>query len=274
MPKLMNTQSIAPAERRFPSNSLERALAFLEVIAWRTKGPTNAEICHEFRLSSSTCSYILKRLERFGYVHRDKNSGRYRIGQKIVALARCADPPEDSSACFTSTVLHELVLKVPGAAAVGVLRGRGAVIIDHVSAGIPLRKKIGIGSSVPLGTTLGKIFLAWMPRDEVEDRIERYGLTPEHREPVSRAKFFRELEEIRLCGYAIADGMTVGVRSVAAPIFGLSGSLCAGLLFSGNSAQAEWEKLDTIIELVLATAKQISRLNIDWHQYDSEILRV
>jgi len=73
-------QVAAPVERRLPTNSLERALTFIEVIAWRTKGLTNSELCHEFRVSSSTCSYILNRLELYGFVHRDKDSGRYQIG--------------------------------------------------------------------------------------------------------------------------------------------------------------------------------------------------
>ena len=99
-------------------------------------------------------------------------------------------------------------------------------------------------------------------------------LFPERKEPVCKARFFRELEEIRICECAISDRNILGVCSVAAPIFSLSGSLCAGLLFNGTLDQPEWEEPDTIIKLVLTTAKQISHLNIDWHQFDSEILRV
>ena len=270
MRKLMNNlmQGIAPAERRLPSNSLERALVFLQVIAWRTKGLTTAEVSREFRLSSSTCSYILKRLEMYGYVHRDKDSGRYQIGQMIAALARWTSPPENSSACFTSTVLQDLVAKVHGAAAVGLLRGGRTVIIDHVSAEIPMRKKLGIGSDLPLGTTLGKMFLAWMPRDEVEDMIKRYGLFPERKEPVCKVRFFRELEQIRMCEYAFVTGVYPGVCSVAAPIFSPSGSLRAGLLVNGTLDQPEWKEPDTVISLVLTAAKQISHLDIDWQQFD------
>jgi DNA-binding IclR family transcriptional regulator len=263
-------QVAAPVERRLPTNSLERALTFIEVIAWRTKGLTNSELCHEFRVSSSTCSYILNRLELYGFVHRDKDSGRYQIGQKIVALARCAPPPEGSGACPTSPALQTLVSKARGPAAVGVLLGGRALIIDHVPAEIPVRMKLGIGSELPLGTTLGKVLIAWLSRDEVGDLIEQYGLFPTCRAPVSKLQLFQELEEIRKCGYALTTGLLPGVRSVAAPIFDPSGSVRAGLLVSGTLAQAEWKQPDTVIGLVLAAAEQIAGLSIDWHQYYPE----
>ena len=226
----ISDQVAAPFERRLPTNSLERALTFIEVIAWRTKGVTNSELCREFRVSSSTCSYILNRLELYGFLHRDKDNGRYQVGQKIAALARCAPPPEGLGACPTSPELQALVSKARGPAAIGVLRDGRAMIIDHVPGEIPLRQKLGIGTDLPLGTTLGKLLVAWLPRGEVGDLIEQHGLYPGCREPVSKLQFFRELEEIRKCGYAITTRPLQGLRSVAAPIFDLSGSVPAGLL--------------------------------------------
>jgi DNA-binding IclR family transcriptional regulator len=262
-------QVAAPVERRLPTNSLERALTFIEVIAWRTKGLTNSEVCREFRVSSSTCSYILNRLELYGFLHRDKDSGRYQIGPKIAALARCAPPPEGLGACPTSPELQTLASKARGPAAVGVLRDGRALIIDHVPGEIPLRQKLGIGSDLPLGTTLGKVLIAWRSRDEVGDLIDQHGLFPTCREPISRLQLFQELEEIRRYGYAITT--RPGLRSVAAPIFDLSGSVRAGLLVSGSSARAEWQQPDTVIRLVLEVAQRISHLAIDWRQYYPEL---
>src|SRR5690242_20988424 len=72
------------------TNSLERALAVLEALESAPGGLTNAELCRLMRMPSSTCSYITSRLERRGYLRREAETRRYRVGLKAVSLARSA----------------------------------------------------------------------------------------------------------------------------------------------------------------------------------------
>src|SRR5215469_11862454 len=72
------------------TNSLERALVILQLIGKTAGGLTNLEISLELKTARSTCSYILSRLEREGYLVRDKASGKNRIGLKTLILGRGA----------------------------------------------------------------------------------------------------------------------------------------------------------------------------------------
>ena len=72
------------------TNSLERALVLLELLARHPDGLTNAEISRRLHVATSTSSYILRRLERWEHVTRDKETGRYEIGLRVVSLAQGA----------------------------------------------------------------------------------------------------------------------------------------------------------------------------------------
>jgi DNA-binding IclR family transcriptional regulator len=58
------------------TNSLERALALLELLEQTPGGLTNAEISRHLGIPKSTCSYIMTRLERKGYLLRDQTCGK------------------------------------------------------------------------------------------------------------------------------------------------------------------------------------------------------
>ena len=61
-----------------PATAVERALNILEAAAHRRDGLTNAEISRKLGIPKSSASYILRTLERRGYLRRDAESGRYR----------------------------------------------------------------------------------------------------------------------------------------------------------------------------------------------------
>ena len=69
-----------------PATAVERALNILELVAHRRDGLTNSEISHKLAIPKSSASYILRTLERRGYLRRDDAaSGRYRLGLKFSA---------------------------------------------------------------------------------------------------------------------------------------------------------------------------------------------
>src|SRR5580658_3760690 len=68
---------VAPAaSNQIPSNSLERGLRILEMIGSSKSGLSNKEISEELRIATSSCSYVLGRLEREGYLARNAATGR------------------------------------------------------------------------------------------------------------------------------------------------------------------------------------------------------
>src|SRR6202140_4380806 len=69
-----------------PATAVERALNILETVAHRREGLPNSEISRKLAIPKSSASYILRTLERRGYLRREVETGRYRLGLKILSL--------------------------------------------------------------------------------------------------------------------------------------------------------------------------------------------
>jgi IclR family KDG regulon transcriptional repressor len=262
--------NLAYVKPRFPTNSFERALMFLEFIAIQKDGLTNTDLARHFQIATSTCSYILSRLESHGYLQRDQATGRYQIGTKVVVLARSA-PRQDSGPCpMLHPALQTVVSETRLTAAIGLLRRGRVVLVDEVASNVAMKLKIvlqGVGANLNFDSTaVSKALIAWMPRAELSDLIEQYGLSnTASGVEVSQPKLFQELETVRKCGYATSTWTRV--RALAAPIWDTRGVVCAGLTVAGSQTQVAWKHLDTLIALVLGAAQQISHLSVDWSQF-------
>ena len=62
----------------------------LEAVAEEPDGLSNAEISRKLEIPKSSASYILRTLETQGYLTRDPEGGKYRVGLKILSLSRGA----------------------------------------------------------------------------------------------------------------------------------------------------------------------------------------
>src|SRR3989441_13041038 len=77
-----------PLSPESPSTAVDRAITILEVAAERRDGLTNSEISRKLAIPKSSASYILRTLERRGFLRRDRETGRYRLGLKVLSLGR------------------------------------------------------------------------------------------------------------------------------------------------------------------------------------------
>src|SRR5258708_12848587 len=75
-----------PVSDASPAVAVERALNILEAAAQRRDGLTNAEISRKLGIPKSSASYILRTLEKRTYLRREAETGRYRLGLKILSL--------------------------------------------------------------------------------------------------------------------------------------------------------------------------------------------
>jgi IclR family KDG regulon transcriptional repressor len=243
------------------TNSLERALTLLDMVARESAGLTNAEISRRMRMAPSTCSYILSRLDREGYVSRDKTTGRYQIGLRIVELAYGALRTVGHRP-IVEPALHRMVEQTRLTALVAVwVRGR-AVVVDKLESPESIRLDVDIG--FPLyahSSALGKVLLAHLPSDELERFLEERGLPRRTPKTItSKAKLLQELETVRVRGYAAANGEEfIGGRAVAAPIVDGFGRVCAAISGAGPAMHPIWKCPEDAIRSVKAAAREISR---------------
>ncbi len=255
------------------SNSLERALLLLKAVEQVPGGLRNAEISRQLSIPKSTCSYILRRLEREGYVIRDETTDRYRIGLATVALAHGA-LREIGIRSVAEPALYRLTSETGLSAGIGVLeRGRvllvdrveGPSFISEAASGIRRyrnRDQRDIGRELPVhSTALGKVLLAFLPRPRAIEILAAHGLPRNTSKTiVSRARFLAELEAVRKQGYAIADEETyLGLRSLSTPIFDSAGEVRAAVSVNGSPHDRIWNEMHELIRLMEAAGRDISR---------------
>jgi DNA-binding IclR family transcriptional regulator len=266
------------------TNSLERALAILEILEQTPGGLRHAELSRRFAIPKSTCSYIVERLWKRGYLARDDASGRYKIGLTTVALAHGA-LREIGLLSIAEPALYRLTGETGLSAGIGVLERGRVLIIDRVEGSEFVRDAVEGAAELPLrwaassrryrkredrdigrelsahSTALGKVLLAHLPRQQVLHVIAQHGLPRYTRKTItSRARLFRELDLVRRQGYASADEEhRSGLRSLAAPIHGVAGEVSAGVALNGGLAEAAWADRDLLIERVKAAGREISR---------------
>jgi len=254
------------AETWFPTNSLERGLMFLELVVRRPGGLMHAEIRRWFNVPTSTCSYILSRLEWHGYLKKNKTTRRYEAGLKLAALAYHV-PRHTPLHPILEAPLRELVEATHLTAAVGVLRRGRVLLVENVDTPEPLRVNLTVGSELPFDTTaLGRVLIAWFSRRQLAALIEEYGLSKStSRSTVTPSKLLQQLEVVRREGYANNE-TTVGARSVAVPILDGQDRVCAALVAMGATALNVWKRFHDLVERLKATAKEISELTrtVDW----------
>jgi DNA-binding IclR family transcriptional regulator len=247
-----------------PTNSLERALVVLEMVEKTPGGLRNSEISERLEIPRSTCSWILARLERQGYLTRGEETGRYKIGLKTVALAHGALRELGFRSC-AEPVLYRVASDTGLAAGIGVLKAGNVLIVDRVEAPnirTRPRDQRDIGRELPAHTTaLGKVLLAWLPRQELLAYLDEHVLT--RRTPktiVSKDTLLPELKKIRQRHYATSDEEhDLGLRALSAPIFDFTGTVRAAISLNGSPAAPIWREPRKLVALVATAAADISR---------------
>lgn len=149
-----------PVSDASPATAVERALNILEAAAHRRDGLTNSEISRKLGIPKSSASYILRTLERRGYLRREPESGRYRLGLKILSLGGDAQANLDI-ADVALPFMRSLVEKIHLTVHLAVLDQGEAVYIEKVEAPGFFRVNTWVGRRMFLhSTSVGKCLLA------------------------------------------------------------------------------------------------------------------
>src|SRR5229473_3048146 len=151
-----------------PATAVERALNILEATAHRREGMTNSEISRKLAIPKSSASYILRTLERRGYLRRDAETGRYRLGLKILSLGGDAQANLDI-ADVALPFMRTLGEKIRMTVHLAVLDQGEAVYIEKVEAPGFFKVNTWVGRRMFLhSTSVGKCLMAWLPKHDVE----------------------------------------------------------------------------------------------------------
>jgi len=249
-----------PRSIESPSTAVERTLLILEAVAQREGGMSNADFSRKLKIPKSSASYILRTLEQYGYLRRDKEDGKYRLGMKVLTLSRAALSGVDVREVALPIMRH-LVDQIHITTHLAILDHSEAVYVEKVEPQSFIRMDTWIGRRMEVhSTAVGKALLAYRDPKEQEAILRQRGLkklTPHT--ITSLPKLMKELERVRQLGYAVDDEEnSVGARCVGAPIFNSLDEVEASIASTGAIGTVTREDVPRIAEALKDAARRIS----------------
>lgn len=232
------------------------------MLAGTRRGLGVLELAEKTGLNGSTVHRLLGTLLEQGYVRQDTGSKKYLLGPQSLRLGYAAlshfDIRNDSL-----DLLRELAENVQELANLALLTGNEATYVAQVPTPGPVQMFTQFGSRVPLHCTgVGKAILAYLPEKEVHKLLDadRSSFSSFTKNTItSLAAMEIELQTIRKRGYAVDnEEREIGVRCVAAPVFGPGGNVVGAVSVSGPSARVSAEREPEFANYVMASAREIS----------------
>ncbi len=243
------------------ANAVERAFSILELIAESAQGLSNSDISRRLKLPKSSASYILRVMEKRGYLSRG-DGGKYRLGLKIMSLSRGQLTHIDVREAAKPILEKFLRQSRMSEAHLAVLDNGRAVYVEKVEAENSfIKMDIWVGHRLPVHTTaIGKILVANLPDQEISNILNLRGMERKTRRSItSRTKFLQEIEKVRKYGVAIDnEENSLNVRCLAAPVFNQQGETIAALGTSATILQLDEAHLPKVVESVKEAARQVS----------------
>lgn len=241
--------------------AVDRALSVLECFSVSRPEWSTLEIARELNLPKATVHRFLHSLECRGYVEQHPETRRWRLGIRILELARVLMAHMDVRRRvlpFMEALSREAGENVN----LAVRDGTEMVYVERIEGRQFLSLDLRVGSRLPLHcSSMGKVLLAHVPepqRSELVRSIELRAYTP--RTITQPEALVEELERVRLRGYAICyEELAEGLVTVACPIYNHEGRVVAALNISGPSVRMTPRKVDQLLPLLAQTARDASR---------------
>jgi DNA-binding IclR family transcriptional regulator len=232
----------------------------MEEIARNRDGIGLAELSKRVGLHNSTTFHLVRTMVALGYVRQLKDSKRYRIGRPLFALA--ANALDEIEMMSLATPVLEALSRETGESAHFSVRMNDSVVVLARTSGpgaFQMADRVGVVRPAYC-TALGKIMLAALSDEQVDDYLERTELTAMTPNTITTAeRMRREVTEVRRAGLAIDDGeFDPEARCVALPVRDFTGQVIGALGISGPVWRLSIDTLKKRAALVRAAADKLS----------------
>jgi len=199
-------------------STLEKGLQVIEALA-ENKSLSVTQMAKLLGQNRSASHRFLATLEELGYVIKDSQS-RYRLSLKLFEIANKIDDVDEIRS-IVRPYMRELSNLHGETVNLGRLEGNDIITIDVVLGTQVIKYDSHIGERSPVHTlAMGKAILAFRSEQEQDQYTAEASFTPRTKNTITnKAVFIRELERIRLQGYAMDDEeWTLGLKCISIPI--------------------------------------------------------
>jgi DNA-binding IclR family transcriptional regulator len=241
-----------PGARRV--EAVERAIAVLDALADAVELGTN-EIARRTGINASSVSRLLSTLGAAGLVDQVDETGRYRLGLRLVELGNAALARLDVRE-LARPHLRALVAATGETATLSVPGDEFAITVDFVRSPASVQSVAQVGRpSVPHATAAGKVMLAFGQVSLSGGTLKAY--TPHT--IVDRSQLERELTRVRSQGWAQAvREREEDLNAIAAPVRDGASELVAVIGVQGPASRFGEGPMHDARRPVLAAAAALS----------------
>ncbi len=232
------------------SQSAVRTLKLLRLVALSTEPLGLMDAAEAAGLDKSTTARLLGGLVDTGFLVRDPDTRRYRVGPELIAIGSSSLRRADLQQ-VTAPRLVELRDATEETATLHVRVGDQRVCIGGVESRLDVRRVTPLGEQLGVheGPT-GKVMLAFLPSQEAAGILERSG--------TAQAGVAALLERVRRDGYMAAIGdRTPGIGAISAPVFDAAG-VRGSISVAGPAERWGMERMTAFAPELLAVARDVS----------------
>ena len=247
-----------PAQNSDFVQSLERGLAVIRAFDAEHRELALSEVARLTGLTRAAARRFLLTLVKLGYVNFSQ--GRFSLRPRVLELGYAYL----SSLTLPEVALphmEQLVAKVNESCSISVLDDIDVVYVARVPTRRIMSITLAVGTRLPaFVTSMGRVLLAGLPDEELEERLARIEVTQLTSRTVTDKDALRViLAGVRRQGYAATDQeLEEGLRSLAVPLRSASGAVSAALNVSVHASRASMASLRReFLPLALRTAAAI-----------------
>ncbi|WP_336339465.1 IclR family transcriptional regulator [Haloarcula brevis] len=230
----------------------------------RMEGAGVSELAAALDKPTSTIHDHLRTLEEEEYLV--KSDGEYYIGTRFLGIGEQARARQKVYSIARQEV--DDLAKETGEHTNLMIEEHGRGVFLYKSRGPDaVQLDTHAGMRVPLQTTaLGKSMLAFRPREEVDDIIDRHGLPQVTDKTITdREELYEKLDEIHERGYAYDDEERVkGMRCVAAPITNDEMRAIAAISVSGPKSRMRGKEFQEDIPDKILSSANVIEVNLTY----------
>lgn len=243
------------------TRSVERALNILEAFTVAEPELTVTDLSRKLVLNKSTVHRLAGLLERRGFLLRNPKTRAYALGPAIFRFVGLILRQGDIASV---SLPHMVALRDQTGETIGlnIRVGRNRACIAQIESPHELRMRLDIGRLLPLYCgAAGKVLLAHMAPEEIEEVIRETGLAPLGPGSIRDPEVLRrQLSAIRRDGYAISrEERMAGGHTLAAPVRDRNGLVVASLSVYGPSVRLSDARIEELRPAVMAVTASISK---------------
>jgi len=226
--------------------SLARGLIVIQAFSQQNPQMTISQLSVRTGLSRAAVRRCLYTLTKLGFAGAEDGS-RYSLRPRLLALSHTYTASNTLTSA-AQPILERMSAALRESFSVATLDGEDIVYVARTTVSRVMAVDLHIGSRLPAYcTSMGRVLLAYLSADQLEQYLERVTLAPHTPRTVTSAEKLRVLlRNVRRNGYALCDQeYEIGLRSLAVPVFSPNGRVTATINLSGNAPRISALEMQT-----------------------------